>query len=76
MTEEVLDLRGLNCPLPVLRSRKAMRGLKPGDRLLVETTDPLSVIDLPNWAREDGHRLVEYRPGAGVHAFLFERGPA
>lgn len=69
-----LDLRGLNCPLPVLRTRKAMRAMHPGERLLVEATDPLSVIDLPNWAREDGHAMVEYRSDGGVHFFLIERG--
>lgn len=74
MKPETLDVRGLNCPLPVLRSRKAMRGLAPGALLMVEATDPLSVIDLPNWAREDGHRLVEYRGENGVHFFLLQRG--
>ena len=74
MDEQVLDLRGLKCPLPVLRTRKAMRGLAPGTRLWVETTDPLALIEVPNYCREDGHALIESAAGDGFHRFLIERG--
>jgi tRNA 2-thiouridine synthesizing protein A len=53
-----LDLRGLKCPLPVLRARKALVRLTPGDELTVFATDPMAAIDLPHMCREDGHRLV------------------
>lgn len=53
-----LDLRGLKCPMPVLRTRKALRRLTVGDQLLVVCSDPLAVIDIPNLVREDGHRLL------------------
>ncbi len=49
-----LDLTGLKCPLPVLRTRKALKALSAGDRLEVHCTDPLSVIDIPNLIRETG----------------------
>lgn len=74
MEDKVLDLKGLKCPLPVLKTRKAMRGLARGARLRVETTDPVSVIDLPHYCREDGHVLVESVAGEGCHHFLIERG--
>ena len=68
------DLRGLNCPLPALKTGRRMRDLGPGDRLWVETTDPLAVIDIPAHAREHGHALVETREIEGGHRFLLERG--
>ena len=71
---EVYDLRGLKCPLPVLRARKRLRRLQPGERLWLETTDPLAVIDIPAFCSEVGHRLVEQLPAAGGHRFLVERG--
>ncbi len=52
-----LDLTGLKCPLPVLKTRKALKTLTPGDRLEVHCTDPLSVIDIPNLIRETGDRV-------------------
>ncbi|MGU3538538.1 sulfurtransferase TusA family protein [Methylobacterium sp. A54F] len=52
-----LDLSGLKCPLPVLRTRKALRGLPAGARLVVTTTDPLAGLDIPNLVREEGDRL-------------------
>lgn len=72
----VYDLRGLNCPLPVLRTRKRLAAMRPGDRLRVETTDPLAVIDIPAFCRDHGHRLVESEDVAGGHRFLIERGQA
>lgn len=73
--QPVLDLRGLNCPLPVLRTRKRLAGMAPGSRLWVATTDPLAVIDIPAFAHEDGHRVVESNAVEGGHRFLIERGP-
>ena len=74
MAAEVYDLRGLNCPLPVLKARKRLSGMHPGSRLWLETTDPLAVIDIPAFCTESGHRLVETEPVAGGHRFLVERG--
>ncbi|MBZ6078354.1 sulfurtransferase TusA family protein [Microvirga puerhi] len=63
-----LDLSGLKCPLPVLRTRKALLRLSPGDQLQVVCTDLLATIDIPNLIREtgdvleqqahDGHQLI------------------
>jgi tRNA 2-thiouridine synthesizing protein A len=61
MTEKTLNLRGLKCPLPALRTRKALGQSQPGDILIVECTDPLSGIDIPNLLRETGDTLEESR---------------
>ena len=53
-----LDLSGLKCPLPVLRTRKALRGLGAGRILVVTCTDPMAMIDIPNLVRQEGARLA------------------
>lgn len=74
-----LDAIGLECPLPVLKARKRLSAMRPGERLLVLATDPMAAIDLPHLCTEDGHLLVsrssEERHGMAVLAFLVERGP-
>ena len=57
MAETILNLRGLKCPLPALRTRKALTKLAAGDLLTVECTDPLSEIDIPNLLRETGDEM-------------------
>jgi tRNA 2-thiouridine synthesizing protein A len=58
VAEKMLNLRGLKCPLPALRARKALSGLKTGDMLIAECTDPLTAIDIPNLLRETGDTMV------------------
>ncbi len=58
MAEKILNLRGLKCPLPALRARKALGALQAGDMLIAECTDPLTAIDIPNLLRETGDTLV------------------
>lgn len=72
--DETLDARGLACPLPVLKARKALQRLAPGARLLVEATDPMAAIDIPHFCEESGHRLVEQETRGEVLRFLIERG--
>jgi tRNA 2-thiouridine synthesizing protein A len=74
MSIDVLDLKGLKCPLPVLKTRKAMKALGPGVRIWVETTDPLAAIDMPNYCRESGHLLVETAQTGEILRFLIEKG--
>jgi len=57
MTVTRLDLSGLKCPLPALRTRKALKSLAPGDRLEVRCTDPLAAIDIPHLIGTTGDRL-------------------
>ena len=58
MSETLLDVQGMNCPLPVLRANKALRSLSPGDRLRVLATDRAAVADFRAFCRETGHDLV------------------
>jgi tRNA 2-thiouridine synthesizing protein A len=71
---EIYDLRGLACPLPVLRARKRLAGMRPGALLWIETTDPLAVIDIPALCKDDGHALRKSHGVEGGHRFLIERG--
>lgn len=57
MAEKTLDLRGLRCPLPVLKAKKAMQALAAGDSLVLECTDPMTQIDVPHFVNQTGHRL-------------------
>ena len=68
-----LDLTGLKCPLPALKTRKALKPLKPGDRLEVHCTDPLSVIDIPNLIRETGDTFEITERNATRIVFLIEK---
>lgn len=70
----VYDLKGLNCPLPVLKARKRLAGMAPGERLWLVTTDPLAAVDIPAFCTESGHRLMEAEATADGHRFLIERG--
>ena len=71
--EQILDVRGLNCPLPVLKAKKAMRGLAAGDMLWVETTDPLSAIDIPAFCENDGHDLMASEEAQGYQRYLLRK---
>lgn len=55
---DIYDLRGLKCPLPVLKSRKKLSSMEAGEELWVETTDPLAFIDISHMCRQDGHVLL------------------
>lgn len=70
---ETYDLRGLKCPLPVLRCRKRLSSMQQGEELLVETSDPLAIIDIPHMCREDGHSLLEMTPIGAGHRFRIRK---
>jgi tRNA 2-thiouridine synthesizing protein A len=73
MPETTLDTRGLKCPLPVLRARKAMQSVAPGELLRVLATDPAAVRDLQAFCAATGHELVEHGEQAGEFTFLLRR---
>ena len=73
MATTKLDLTGLKCPLPALKTRKALKPLKPGDRLEVHCTDPLSVIDIPNLIRETGDKVEITERNEQSIVFLIEK---
>ena len=72
----MLDLRGLKCPLPVLRAQKALRTMAPGAALIVECTDPMSVIDIPHFVNGAGHALEDQSATDGVFVFVIRRSAA
>jgi len=59
MTEKTINLRGLKCPLPALRTRKVLSGLAAGSVIVVECTDPLAQIDIPNLVNQTGDILED-----------------
>jgi tRNA 2-thiouridine synthesizing protein A len=73
MTESHLNLRGLKCPLPALKTRKALVGLLPGDIIVVECTDPLSVIDIPALLNETHDVLEAQGEQDGVLVFRIRK---
>ena len=73
MADVTLDLRGLHCPLPVLRAKKALRALPPGSALEVLADDPLSPVDFEAFCRASGDALVESGERDGVYRFLIRR---
>jgi tRNA 2-thiouridine synthesizing protein A len=75
MTTTKLDLSGLKCPLPALKTRKALKSVSPGNFLEVHCTDPLSVIDIPNLIRETGDKVEVTERDDRRIVFLIEKGP-
>ena len=73
MTKTTLDLTGLKCPLPALKTRKALKSVAPGDFLEVHCTDPLSVIDIPNLIRETGDKVEIRERGDQRIVFMIEK---
>lgn len=73
---DIYDLSGLNCPLPVLKTRKRLQGMAAGARLVVLTTDPLASLDIAAFCQQDGHVLVATDRTATGHRFTIERGTA
>jgi tRNA 2-thiouridine synthesizing protein A len=69
MGETLLDVKGLNCPLPVLRANRALRFLAPGEKLRVLATDRASISDFRAFCRETGHDLLAFSEEAGVLSF-------
>ncbi|SEN16298.1 tRNA 2-thiouridine synthesizing protein A [Pseudorhodobacter antarcticus] len=69
-----VDALGLLCPLPVLRARKALMGMKPGAVLRVLASDPMAVVDLPHFCTQGGHGFLGMAEVAGGQAYLICRG--
>jgi len=68
-----IDVRGLKCPLPVLKTAKRMVPLAAGARVIVLTTDPMAAIDIPHFCQENGHRLLASREQDGTLHFEIEK---
>lgn len=72
--DEVLDAKGLSCPMPLLRTKKAINGIQSGQILEVQGTDPGSKNDLPGWAERSGHKYLGTKEGDGFFHFYIQKG--
>lgn len=68
-----LNLRGLKCPLPALKVRKALASMLPGARVSVTCTDPMSMIDIPNLVAQTGDLIRDQLADAGEYRFVLEK---
>jgi tRNA 2-thiouridine synthesizing protein A len=76
MAEHTLDAKGLNCPLPILKARKALKDVPPGEILEVLSTDPGSIADFQAFCRQTGNELMESTTEDSVYRFLIKRSAA
>lgn len=72
----VIDVRGLKCPLPVLKAARRMKEYAAGTRFLLIATDPMAAIDVPHFCNENGHRLLADSREGGELRFEIEKGGA
>ena len=72
MADKLLDTKGLNCPLPVLKARRAIRDMSVGQVLEIEATDPGTVQDFEAFCEATGHTLLESREAAGIYVFVIQ----
>ena len=70
--DKELDARGLNCPLPILRAKKALAEMQSGQVLKIVATDPGSVKDFAAFAKQTGHALLEQSEAEKVYTFLMK----
>jgi len=76
MADHTLDTKGLNCPLPILKARKALKDVGPGETLEILSTDPGSVADFQAFCRQTGNELLESSNDESVFRFLIKRPAA
>lgn len=73
MADQELDARGLNCPLPILRAKKALNGMGSGQTLKIIATDPGSVKDFQAFAKQTGNELLESSEAGGEYTFFIKK---
>ena len=69
MADQTLDAKGLNCPLPILRAKKALKGMEPGQILAIEATDPGSAKDFESFCSQTGNELVSASEDGSVYHY-------
>ena len=72
-SDRELDVKGLNCPLPILRTKKALSEMSSGQVLHVQATDPGAVRDFQAFAKQTGNQLLEFSDTGPVFEFYFKR---
>ena len=76
MADHTLDAKGLNCPLPILKAKKALKEVPAGGTLEILATDPGSVADFQAFCRQTGNELVEHSEDGGIYRFLIKHTAA
>ena len=71
--DKEIDTRGLNCPLPILRTKRALGGIQSGQVLKIVATDPGSVKDFETFAKQTGHQLLSHSEAGGEFTFLMKK---
>jgi len=75
MPTQTLDTSGLNCPLPILKTKKALKGMAAGETLQLLATDPGSVADIAAFCKQTGNDLLESAEEGGTYSFLIKNNP-
>ena len=73
MADQTLDAKGLNCPLPILKARKALKDVPTAGTLEILATDPGSVADFEAFCRQTGNELMEHSEDEGIYRFLIKK---
>ncbi len=73
MADQELDARGLNCPLPILRAKKALNAMTSGQVLHILATDPGAVKDFQAFAKQTGNQLLESSEANGEFSFMIKK---
>lgn len=73
MADQELDVRGLNCPLPILKTKKALNAMQSGQTVHVLATDPGSILDFKAFAAQTGNELLASSETEGVFSFLLKK---
>ncbi|MCP4183063.1 MAG: sulfurtransferase TusA family protein [Hyphomicrobiales bacterium] len=75
MPTQILDTSGLNCPLPILKTKKALKSMAAGETLQLLATDPGSVADIAAFCKQTGNDLIESAEEDGTYRFLIKNNP-
>lgn len=73
MADQTLDAKGLNCPLPILKAKKALKDVPAGGTLEILATDPGAVTDFQAFCRSTGNEMLEHSESGGVYRFLLKK---
>lgn len=69
----IVDAKGLNCPMPLLKAKQALNGVASRERVLIYATDPGSVRDFEVFSAQSGHKLLESGQSGGTYSYLLEK---
>jgi len=73
MVDQVLDTKGLNCPIPIVKAKKALQGMDSGQVLEVLATDPGAVTDFEAFSRNTQNEILDWNEDDGVYTFHIKR---